>query len=256
MQRFLSLHATINCVHAGTKAYRKNLMKNPLQSTIEDLYDDYELLMAWVNKMQRIGTRDGTPKIHYSEQVPSRPYKLGSMEGRNEMLSPRTLNSHARLGCLRGVSHNHAIDYLLDKSIFPCAVPAEQTGNGMPFNNFNLARYVYYVAYCFADGLTVHHDEARRVLLYVFYGKYKSSSGCDAPVIRCIHASVQRQMLRLDVDSLSLDFQVLFKLMKENVDYEVFLTDKGAREAPLEYLVAWEKGFRTAARAKSLAIDK
>ena len=32
--------------------------------------------------------------------------------------------------------------------------------------------------------------------------------------------------------------------------------DKGAREAPLEYLVVWEIGFRTAARAKTLAIDK
>ena len=118
-------------MNAGTKAYRKVLMANPMKATIHELHDDYELLLAWVKKMQRVGNADGAPTRSY-EDIPKLPYKQRNIEGRNEMLSPRTHSSHARLVCVRGVSHNYAIGYLLRHGLIPCAVNASETGNGMP----------------------------------------------------------------------------------------------------------------------------
>ena len=241
-------------MNAGTKAYRKVLMADPIKATIEELHDDYELLLAWVKKMQRVGNADGAP-TRLPQDIPKLPYKMSKIEGRNQMLSPRTRASHARLVCVRGVSHNYAIGYLLEHGLIPCAVNASETGNGMPFNNWNKVRYAYYIAYCFAEGLCKFHDEARQVLMYVFYGRYKSARGCDAPVIRAIHASVQRQTLRLNANDLVADFSDVLQLLHDNPRYKKFLTDKGAGKAPPEYLVAWEKGFRTAARDKTLAND-
>ena len=42
-----------------------------------------------------------------------------------------------------------------------------------------------------AEGLTKAHDEARVLLLYIFYGTFITSSGCEADIIRVIHKSIQ-----------------------------------------------------------------
>ena len=47
-----------------------------------------------------------------------------------------------------------------------------------------------------AEGLTDAHDEARNILMYIFYGKFITNSGCQADIIRVIHKSIQQYLYR------------------------------------------------------------
>jgi len=47
-----------------------------------------------------------------------------------------------------------------------------------------------------AEGFTAVHDEARNLLMYIFFGQFITKSGCKADIIRVIHKSIQQYTYR------------------------------------------------------------
>ena len=60
--------------------------------------------------------------------------------------------------------------------------------NGEAWDNFAEVLYTYFIHYCAAEGLTMSHDLARDVLLYLFYGTWEhKKTKRRYPVVRSIH---------------------------------------------------------------------
>ena len=193
-----------------------------------------------------VGDSLGRPRLRPGEQIPTRSYKMSDVKSREGIKSPKALTAHHKLIPMRSVAVNDMINGLLDRGLFPCAVKAENTTSGMPFNNFNQCLYTAWVLYIRAEGLTRYHELAREILIYLFHGTFTTKSGCAAPIIRYIHQRMQLVAYRF-TSQIDTHFFEIMTLMNNNKKYHRFLDDDGAPKVPRKYLILWEKGFRKAA---------
>ena len=115
-----------------------------------------------------------------------------------------------------------------------------------PWDNFVEVLYTFHVHYCVAEGLTETSDMARKVLLYLFYGSWVSSTNKSAPIIRYLHKKIisGRHRFGKYVEQHFKSF--LEKYSKpENKSWSTYFKDYGKGTAPLEYLIEIEKGLRS-----------
>ena len=148
------------CSSAVDQEYRKHLLENPLKAEFYELVEDPQLLDKWIDEMEAVGTKEGKPRyIQIDHQTPT--YKMTNTHTRQEILLPKTKACHPRLKKVRGVSHSYAIKQLLKLGLVPFIVTQNQRREKVrSFGNINRVLYTYYVYYCFAEGLTILHDEA------------------------------------------------------------------------------------------------
>ena len=159
---------TIPTMSAGVDVlYREHLLKNPLKADFHEMEPDQELLEKWIDEMEAVGTKDGKPRrIHITGQGDT--YKMTNLHTRRDVLLPRNKTCHPRLKKFRGVSHTFAIKKLLKLGMVPFIVTQNQLGEKVrSFSNCNRVRYTYYVFYCYAEGLTIMHDEAQYVSYHI-----------------------------------------------------------------------------------------
>ena len=184
--------------HAGNPNDLKAKMLRPLEASIEDLAANPMLLDAWIDAMQKVGDTMGRPRLREGEVIPTAPYKMKDVKSRHNVWMPKALSGHPKMIPMRNSAVKKMVAELLEHGEPPCAVKAANTPSKAAFNNFNRVLYTAFVFYCKAEGLTIYHELARIALLYLFFGRFQTKSGCPAPVIRCIHKMMQVVSYRFD----------------------------------------------------------
>jgi hypothetical protein len=78
---------------------------------------------------------------------------------------------HTHLTFLRRVTLQKAVTELRNLGLFPFQTTAESMEAGKaPVNNFAQVKVVFYIWYCYFEGLPRSSDLAREVLVYLFHG--------------------------------------------------------------------------------------
>ena len=114
------------------------------------------------------------------------------------------------------------------------------------WDNFAQVIYTFHVHYCVAEGLTETCEMSRQVLDYLFYGSWTSPTNKSSPIIRYLHKKIISGRHRFG-KYVAQHFQIFLDEYKkpENKHWKQYFQDKGTGVAPLEYLVAIEKGLRS-----------
>ena len=69
-------------------------------------------------------------------------------------------------------------------------------GKGSPYNNYVKVLYLYFVNYCYAEGLSRSSMEARQVLLYLFFAKVEFK-GTETAIVKVLHKCLSSGTYRL-----------------------------------------------------------
>ena len=146
---------------------------------------------------------------------------------------------------VRGPPHRKAIEALRSLGLIPCAVRASETPTKEPFDNFNRVLLHYWIYYCHYEGYTTTLDETRRLLVYLYYGKYTTNWGKQQPVIGFIHQACQNGMYRFS--NVEQSFAQWFRMLRKDGRLLQFSMDGGSGKPPKEYLQAVESGLRACA---------
>lgn len=112
----------------------------------------------------------GRPKLTSGEVLNFSNYVPTKAADRGAMVSPRISTKHTYLPFLRSVAHNVAINELRNLGLYPVKTRVTKKNPYSVFN-YNSVLYAYWVFYCNAEGYNRHHAIARKVLLYLFFGK-------------------------------------------------------------------------------------
>ena len=125
----------------------------------------------------------------------------------------------------------------------------DMPGGKHDWDNFAHVLYTFHVHYCVAEGLTETSEMARKVLLYLFYGKWMSSNNKYSSIIRYLHKKIISGRHRFGKYVQKYFESFLEKYSKpENKSWSKYFKDHGEGEAPLEYLMEIEKGLRSFAQ--------
>ena len=62
-----------------------------------DIAEYEELMLAFIQYMQRIGDATGAVRVRTGEKVPDEAYKMQKLVNRGEVLKPRALSGHVKL---------------------------------------------------------------------------------------------------------------------------------------------------------------
>ena len=100
---------------------------------------------------------------------------------------------HRYLPFVRGISHNIAIKMVRNMGYFPVTIV---DGKGAPYNNYVKVLYLYYVCYCYAEGLSRSSMEARQVLLYLFFATVEIN-GTETDIVKILHKCLSSGTYRL-----------------------------------------------------------
>lgn len=221
-------------------------LKNPASITFADAARFPALCTSLVNwRIQHESDEQGFPEILHKEEVPgpeavynNDTVPFGATRGR--MTAPARV-----LQFLRGGAHDVGILGVQNACVYPVRIPENPTGK--PWNNLPQSGNTYHIHYCAAQGLTKSHPMARRVLLYIFYGKYQSKIQADQKkkfsVFRGIHKAATSARRRFPCKAAEC-FADFIRLVTRRPTLLMFLKDRGAGAPPMEYLAAVEKGLR------------
>ena len=149
---------------------------------------------------------------------------------------------------LRGGSCQSATLELKNANLHPATVLKHIPGAGVAsWNNYADTLYTFLVHYCIAEGLTRTDGMVRKVMLYLFHGKYmyraKKNVYLEKPIIQGVHYKVTNGRSRFVKDVVK-NFATLIKLLQDKPSLKPLLEDEGVAQAPPEYLAAVEEGLR------------
>ena len=178
--------------------------------------------------------------------VPSPDDEYKVFDGRK--LNRRSHHTQPALRFVWKASHRAAIKRLRAAGLFPIRVPAGNGPHKNDWDNFANVLYVYWIHYCAAEGLTLANPLSRKVLLYLFYGRYRVKGETVQrdrfyDVIRAIHLQVTNGRRRF-ASFAQACFGELLKLLESEPELAKFLEDGGKGNAPARLLVAVENGLR------------
>lgn len=176
----------------------------------------------------------GYPKLRIGETVPHGDvYTLNPFRNSN----PRATRTHTSLPFLRQQPVHAAVERMRNKCIYPIKV------KNPSWNNFLSYLYEFHVHYCDLEGLTLSQVMARKVLLYICYGTYIDKKK-SFPIIRCLHYKTIQGRSRFG-KYVPQHFKDFLKAFDKHPEWKVFFDDLGKGDAPIDYLVFIEKGFRS-----------
>ena len=106
--------------------------------------------------------------------------------------------------------------------------------------------YWYYLHYCYAEGLNGSSDQAKALLMFLFYGTYLYRDK-ETPIIHAIRKSVVSGRYRFNISRHTKAYELFDKALDDHPEWQVFLDDMGTGKAPPEYNVMIEKVLRLVA---------
>ena len=178
----------------------------------------------------------GYPRKGYNERVPAGDDAIYELfPGRNSR--PRATKTHGSLPYLR----QHAFNAAITRMKNACIYPVKMKGKTL-WNNFPRYIYTFHVHYCDLEGLTRTHELSRKVLLYLFYGKYQSK-GKTFNIIRCLHYKTIQGRHRFG-KYVKKHFHTFIASLEQNPEWTTFFDDLGKGDAPIDYLAQVEMGLR------------
>ena len=117
---------------------------------------------------------------------------------------------------------------------------------GKPWSNVVRSLYWYYLHYCYAEGLNGSSDQAKALLMFLFYGTYLYRDK-ETPIIHVIRKSVVSGRYRFNISRHTKAYELFDKALDDHPEWQVFLDDMGTGKAPPEYNVMIEKVLRLVA---------
>ena len=206
-----------------------------------------QLLRVFVKYVLRTFCVHGKLKLRPGEVVPSGTYKKDTVQ-RGTVLKEtrRHMHPHSSFTFLRSGGVVYAFERLRDLGYFPQKMHPDTLPKslGKSWSNFGKIRVVFYVLYCYAQGLTMTNDVARQVLIYVFLGKALMRSE-PVDIMVAMHKRLQTGLHRFThLDSITVAWAELFSMLTRTPKLQTLLDDKGEGSAPKAYVTTVERCLR------------
>ena len=96
------------------------------------------------------------------------------------------------------------------------------------------ALYWYFLHYLFAEGQNRSSEQAKGLLMFLFYGTYDFREKAT-PIIHAIRKSVVSGRHRFPMAKHQLAYDIFAKALDEHPSWEEFLDDRGKGTTPPEF---------------------
>ena len=234
-----------------TATYVADLIKSG-DYDFRDMVEEERVLDHAVRELIGQGDDQGYPKMLPNDKVPTEVELYTLREQR--VFRRFSTKPHPELPFLRQASVTGSINAMKNRGVYVVHVKGADMPNGEGWDNYAQGIYTFWIEYCYREGLSRTSDLARRVLLYLFYGKFtwhtkKKVNGLsvtvmkEKPILFWLHRKVRNGRSRF-VYNVETYFKDFIKLVGSQKNYMKFLKDRGEGVAPVDYLVALEVGLR------------
>ena len=198
------------------------------------MWDDYVAAKKKNKQLHRVSPRSKTPQRYF-------PFLRGNPHAYLHVSSynfacvlmqfctcPHAIlhvSSYLSLFFHAAVSHNYAINELRNRGCYPVKVSADDPDNlsRKIFSTYNKCLYLYWIYYCYAEGIHPSDGMARQVLLYLFFSTPKVNSKLTT-CVHVLHNCLQAGTYRFpNPESL---FETVLEILRENPEAVEWLTDR------------------------------